>query len=530
MAHLISILLVITGMCCLAAALKPAFWIARFAANRNWHFLILLILLFITGYAVFLYKLLSAGASPIELVISLILGGGGVFVIMVISLSRKSIEHEQILTRKEYHSARHDSLTGLSNRAAFAEDLGEKLADAKKTGSRFAVLMFDLDRFKEINDTMGHAIGDKILRELAKRLKAIPRQYGRVSRLSGDEFVMIIPGQDESLAIEAANYLADVVEQPYILEGLSLIVDMSVGISFFPDDGDNQEHLLRCADVAMYLAKRNNQHYMIYSKDQDTLSTRNLEMISRVREALANDEFELYYQPVLEAKELKLHAFEVLIRWPQKDGSFIPPSTFIPAVEKSRFFNNITRWVISQSIRQATALNTAHEGFSININLSATDLSDNELTDYIRRCAAELDYPVSNLVFEITESAIMNDRDRAFKTITNIIGLGAKIAMDDFGTGFSSLSLLRDFPTQIIKLDTSFVTGMMSNPEDKSIIQSMIYLGHNIDRIIAAEGVEDKETADSLISMGCDLLQGYYFAKPMNYTETLEWLKLNRNP
>ena len=186
--------------------------------------------------------------------------------------------------------------------------------------------------------------------------------------------------------------------------------------------------------------------------------------------------------------------------------------------------------MISQSIRQATALNTAHEGFSININLSATDLSDNELTDYIRRCAAELDYPVSNLVFEITESAIMNDRDRAFKTITNIIGLGAKIAMDDFGTGFSSLSLLRDFPTQIIKLDTSFVTGMMSNPEDKSIIQSMIYLGHNIDRIIAAEGVEDKETADSLISMGCDLLQGYYFAKPMNYTETLEWLKLNRNP
>ena len=524
MLSILSVACVAVGLCALLITLQPACWIARSSQNKDWYILIVLILFFIVGYTGYLYILLHSVVSIVDFILSLILGGGGVFVIMVVSLSRRSIGHEQSLAKREHHRARHDPLTGLPNRTGFLEELNTALTEAAED-CRFALLMLDLDRFKEINDTLGHAIGDKVLRTLALRLQEMPRRYGRVARIGGDEFALIASGADTAVAIEAANHLAATVEAPFMIDGLSLIVDMSVGISRFPDDGADQEVLLKRADIAMYLAKQKKQHYMVYDEDKDTLSPRRLGLIGRVKEALANKEFEIYYQPVLSTANLRLRSFEALIRWPQSDGSFIPPGEFIPAIEHSRFFNNITRWVIRSAIQQAKEWSAPSPDFSMNINLSALDLHDGDLAIFIKHCAEEFEFAAERLTFEITESAIMSDRERAHKTIGEINELGARIAMDDFGTGFSSLSLLRDFPTQIIKLDTSFVTGMAKNPDDKSIIQAMINLGHNLGRVIVAEGVEDKATADSLTAMGCNFLQGYYFARPMSCMQTSEWLR-----
>ena len=523
MLSVLSTICVGVGLCLLLVTLKPAIWIARSSQNRAWFFLIVLIVFFIIGYTGFLYELLVATVSVVDLVISLVLGGGGLFVIMVVSLSRRSIEHEQLLAKREHLRARRDSLTGLPNRTGFLEELDSVLRAA--TGkSRFAVLMLDLDRFKEINDTLGHAVGDNLLRALAERLQQLPGRFGRVCRIGGDEFAVIAPGADVTVAIEAADHLAAFVETPFFVDGLSLHVDMSVGISRYPDDGADQEALLKRADIAMYLAKQKKQHYMVYDEDKDTLSPRRLGLIGRVKEALANEEFEVHYQPVVAAADRSPRGFEALIRWPQLDGSYVSPGEFIPAIENSRFFNNITRWVIRDAVHQAREWARLYPGLSVSVNLSALDLHDADLAVFIRRCAKDYGLAADRLTFEITESAIMTDLERARRTINEINELGARIAMDDFGTGFSSLSLLREFPTQVIKLDTSFVRQMAESPDDRSIVRSMIDLGHNLGRVIVAEGVEDAATADILTEMGCDLLQGYWFARPMNRSAASDWL------
>lgn len=524
MIKLASILFVLIGLACLISAIKPAYAVCRASQNRGWCLLLVLIGTFILGYVGFSFVLISTSESLVEMGVAAILGGGGAFVIVIIRLSLQSIEQAQLQTVQKFYEARHDALTGLPNRMHFMESLDQSISDAVQIEAEFAVLMLDLDRFKEINDTLGHAVGDKLLTELGARLQAISSSYYAVSRLGGDEFALILSDANTEEALVAAKELVMLVDNSFNIDDHTLVIDMSIGISLFPRDGIDQEALLKRADIAMYLAKQNTNHYMIYDEDEDTLSPQRLGLISRVKDAIAQEEFELHYQPVFKATGFELHGFEALIRWPQADGSFIPPNEFIPQIEQSRFIGSISRWVIRRSIQQLNQWSIDDQSFSMSVNLSAADLQDSELVTYIKSCVDEYDICAGRLCFEITESAIMRDIERAKGVINDIIGMGAAIALDDFGTGYSSLSLLREFPAQFIKIDQSFVKEMSSNSEDRAIVGAMIDLGHNLGRSIVAEGVEDEGAARMLGKLGCDLLQGYYLSRPMSYENATKWL------
>ncbi len=525
MIKLVSITLVLLGLICLFSSLKPAYKVSQDSDSNGWWLLTVLIGTFTIGYAGFLLVLLFEPVSVIELGLATILGGGGAFVIVIIHLSLKSIEQAHQRAAREFYDARHDGLTGLPNRMHFMEYLNNTIVEARAENSTFAVLMMDLDRFKEINDTLGHAIGDKLLNQLGRRLNKLSHEHNIISRLGGDEFALVLPTGNEQAVIEEAKRVSQSIEDQFLIDDHALVVDMSIGISLYPRDGLDQESLLKRADIAMYLAKDNKQHFMLYNEAEDSLSPQRLGLISRVKEALTRDEFELYYQPVFFSQDCSLTGFEALIRWRQSDGSFIPPSEFIPQIEKSRFIGSVSRWVIRRSIQQLQSWSRLGLNLSMSLNLSVVDLQNKELVQYIKDCIDEFGVSADRLCFEITESAIMVDSTRAKEVVNSLIGLGAKIALDDFGTGYSSLSLLREIPAQIIKIDQSFVKDIVTSSESRSIVKSMVELCHNLGRTVVAEGVEDELILNNVREIGCDVLQGYHLSRPMSYNHTTKWLE-----
>lgn len=484
-----------------------------------------LIGLFTLAYSIFFWVLLKSSVSFIEMGLSGILAGGGAFVVVVIRLSHHSIMQAQVKAEREFYDARRDTLTGLPNRMHFMECLRDEIEVSTNQNKKFAVLMLDLDRFKEVNDSLGHGVGDKLLEQLGARLKQVSNENNLVCRLGGDEFAVIQYQVDEAEAVAECKRLTRSVEDSFLVGDHSLVIDLSIGIALFPRDGVDQESLLKRADIAMYLAKEKKQAFMVYDESEDTLSPLRVGLISRVKEALEQDDFELYYQPIITLKDNSLYGFEALIRWRQSDGSFISPAEFIPQIEKSRFIGCVSRWVIRRAIEQLQSWAYFGVDFCMCVNLSAVDLHDQELVTYIEACADEFNVPLNSLCFEITESAIMVDTSRAKEIINQLSALGAKISMDDFGTGFSSLSLLRDFPANILKIDRSFVKNMVGSVQDHSIVKCMIELSHSLDKQVVAEGIEDPRLLTILSELGCDFSQGYYLSRPMEYHKTTTWLE-----
>ena len=453
-----------------------------------------------------------------------ILCGGGIFVIVVVRLSFKSINRVKALSIRHFHEARHDALTGLPNRTHFMEYLNDLLCKENLNKKHFAVLLLDLDRFKEINDTLGHAVGDKLLAQLGRRIKKLSTSNIMVSRLGGDEFALILPVVDELEAAAGAEQLADIVEQNFSIENYVLTVDSSIGIALYPRDGVDQGSLMKHADTAMYLAKKNNQRYAVYDKSMDYLPSKLLKMLARFEDALLVEEFELYYQPVFASGDLPVYGFEALLRWRQPDGSLMLAGEFITQIEQTRFIRSLSRWVIKRAVKKLGTLSGFELDLSMNINLSAMDLQDETLVAYIKSCVEEYSVNPESLCFEVTETAIMVDLPRAIEVAKAIRSFGSNIALDDFGTGFSSLSLLREFPANVLKIDSSFVATMSVNAEDHSIVKSMVKLGHNLDRFVVAEGVEDLNALNSLKQFGCDFMQGFLLSKPMSCSDTIFWL------
>lgn len=521
----LSIILVCFGLVCLLAALRPAFVVCRTNRNKGWCLLLVLIGLFTLAYSIFFWILLKSNVSLVEMGVSGILAGGGAFVVVVIRLSHHSIMQAQVKAEREFHEARHDILTGLPNRMHFMECLRDVIETSKIENTKFAVFMIDLDRFKEVNDSLGHGVGDTLLEQLGARLKDVSDDDNLVCRLGGDEFAVIQYQVDEAEVVEECKRLTCSVEDSFIVGDHSLVIDLSIGIALFPKDGVDQESLLKRADIAMYLAKEKKQAFMLYDEAEDTLSPQRVGLISRVKEALEQGDFELYYQPIISMNGGSLYGFEALIRWRQSDGSFISPAEFIPQIEKSRFIGSVSRWVIGRAIKQLHSWANLGLDFCMCVNLSAVDLHDQELVAYIESCANEFNVPLKSLCFEMTESAIMVDTVRAKEVINKLSALGAKISMDDFGTGFSSLSLLRDFPANILKIDQSFVKNMASSLQDHSIVKCMIELSHSLDKQVVAEGIEDQQLLAVLSDLGCDFAQGYYLSRPMEYHKVAAWLE-----
>ncbi|HEY8100538.1 MAG TPA: EAL domain-containing protein [Burkholderiaceae bacterium] len=448
---------------------------------------------------------------------------------------------EQVLTvsrditeRKEMeayilHQSFHDALTGLPNRLLLEDRMRQ--ATAGRQRAPVAVLFIDLDRFKDVNDTLGHAAGDRLLQEVAERLGKCVRDGDTVARLSGDEFVVLLAGlQDIQDAALVANKIVATVSEPCQIGGKELRVSPSIGIAIFPDDGQNIDELLRNADTAMYHAKQDGRsRFSFFAERMNEAATQRLVVGGALQRAIAHDEFVLHYQPKVSASSGEICGFEALIRWPQGDGTWIPPSHFIPIAEETGRIEPIGKWAMREAAMQAQRwLNDGSGGKPIAVNVSAQQFRRDSVAQYVETVLRETGIPPDMLETELTESAVMTDPVKAIQVLHQIRDLGVHISIDDFGTGYSSLAYLKRFPLNKLKIDTAFVRDIATDPEDAAIVLAIITLAHTLNLTVIAEGVETAEQMAFLIEHGCDEMQGNYFSKPVSADDALHLLRCGR--
>ena len=419
-----------------------------------------------------------------------------------------------------------DELTGLANREYFRQVVDQRIADARAQDGRFAVLLMDLDRFKEINDTLGHHYGDVLLRDLGPRLVDAIGEGGLVARLGGDEFGILLPDDTDDPAVLAVvlTRLLGSVSEPFRVDELSLEVGASVGVARFPKDGQDSHALLRCADIAMYTAKEAQTDYKIYTAEQNQHSVQRLSVLSDIRRALAADEIVVHYQPIIDLDDLRVRGAEGLVRWQHPEHGLIPPGAFVQTIEQTGLIGPLTRHVLEHSIAECAAWRRDGREMSVAVNLSVRNLLDADLPREIERLLAVYGLPADALQLEITESMIMSDPDRALATVSRLSDLGMRLSVDDFGTGYSSLANLRKMPIDELKIDRSFVSPMLRDESDLIIVRSTINLGHDLGLNVIAEGVEDGATLEELAVLGCDHAQGYHVSRPMPADAFTAWL------
>ena len=434
--------------------------------------------------------------------------------------TRRSADLERMATT--------DDLTGLANREYFHAMIGEKVQAAELDGEPFAVMLIDLDRFKEINDTLGHHYGDVLLSELGARLATHVGPSGLVARLGGDEFA-VLPGvrtTDPATLEKLAARMVACIQEPFAVDELSLDVGASVGIARYPLDGRGANVLLRLADVAMYSAKAAQSGYQLYAPERDHNSVRRLSLLSDVRRALAAGEVIVHYQPKVRTGDASVVGAEALVRWQHPELGLLPPAAFVPAVEQTQLISALTRHVLERSIAQCATWRGAGRDLSVAVNLSARNLLDRGLPGEIERMLSAFHLPADALELEITERMIMSDPDRAIAMLSRLSDLGMRLSIDDFGTGYSSLANLKRLPISELKIDRSFVTPMLQDDSDLIIVRSTINLGHDLGLEVIGEGVEDEATLQRLGSLGCDLAQGYHISRPLPADAFAHWLML----
>ena len=420
-----------------------------------------------------------------------------------------------------------DTLTGLPNRALFADLLDKAIADAATAATPIAVLLMDLDHFKYVNDTLGHPIGDLLLREVAARLQTVGTGEGDVvARLGGDEFALLLPGGGVAEAQRLARAILRALELPMTLQSHVVDVCASIGIAVFPEHGGEGATLLRRADIAMYAAKRNNCGVAVWDEGADQHSSERLSLLGDLRKAVDNDELTLAYQPKVAMRGAGgEHYAEALVRWRHPTRGLVQPMEFIPFAEQTGYIRAITQWVLAHAIAQCAEWRLDGLPMNVSINLSTRDLMDATLPDRFgallkrHRCSAQW------ITLEITESAVLDDPAHAIKNLERLHALGCKLAIDDYGTGYSSLAYLRRLPVHELKIDKSFVIGMSTDAGDALIVRSTIELAHNLGLSVVAEGVENDATLDRLRAMGCDMVQGYLLSRPMGVAETAVWMR-----
>jgi len=411
--------------------------------------------------------------------------------------------------------ARHDTLTGLPNRAVLYERVGEMAHAATGGYHTFALLLLDLDRFKDINDTLGHHIGDSLLQEVGHRLRGALRATDLVARLGGDEFAVALPVADESGARRAAAALLAALDAPAEIDGHTLHAAVSIGIALYPDHGDDVDVLLRRADVAMYAAKRGHRGVALYDADQDSHNLDRLALMADLRAAIVGDALALHYQPLASLRSGQVVGVEALLRWTHPERGSIPPDRFIALAEQTGLIAALTAWVLEEALRQCAEWDPTGWRPTMQVNLSMRDVQDPRLPDLVDALLRRYAVAPARLTLEITESALMVDPERARDVLTRLAALGVHLAIDDFGTGYSSLGYLRELPVDEVKIDQSFVRGMGEHAKDAAIVHSVVALGHALGLTVVAEGVEDRATWDLLEALGCDVAQGYYLSRPV---------------
>ena len=443
----------------------------------------------------------------------------------------------ELLTSKERSEALRrlaitDELTGLPNRARFRDLVERQIALPEAETDGFAVMLIDLDRFKEINDTLGHHYGDLLLKRIGTRFTECVGEGNVVARLGGDEFAVLSAHErDRPIELEllAARLLA-CAQEPLSVEELSLEIAASIGIARYPRDGRDAHTLLRRADVAMYAAKRDQSGFRMYAPSQDHHARRQLSVVSDFRRALGSGEIVVHYQPIVELDELRVRGAEGLVRWEHPERGLLHPGRSCRRSSEPHLIGPLTHHVLDSALAQCADWRQAGMDLSVAVNLSVRNLLDRNLPKQIERQLAGHGLPPDALQLEITESMIMADPERALSTVSRLSGLGIHISVDDFGTGYSSLENLRRLPIDELKIDRSFVTPMLNDKSDLIIVRSTINLAHDLGLRIIAEGVEDAPTLDRLTLLGCDLAQGFHLSRPMSPENFTGWVAQPLDP
>ncbi|HYC61639.1 MAG TPA: EAL domain-containing protein [Thermoanaerobaculia bacterium] len=423
------------------------------------------------------------------------------------------------------HQATHDALTGLPNRTLLFDSLEKEIETARSSGAVLALMLMDLDRFKEVNDTFGHHFGDALLKQVAFRLQNQMRGEDVVARLGGDEFAVIVPvAEDAGSTTHIAQRILNTLEQQFVIEGQVLEVGASIGIALYPEHGRDARTLLRRADVAMYNAKQKQSGYSFHREDVDTSSPDQLSLVVELRGAIERSELELYYQPKLHMRTGLMTRCEVLMRWNHPRRGLLGPDHFIPVAERTGLIRSLTDWLLDRALSQCSRWRENGAPIHVAINISAKSLLDQSLPGKVEAALARWNVDARFLKIEITESSIMADPAHALAILSMLQSMGVRLSVDDFGTGYSSLTHLRELPIDEIKIDKSFVMGMASSDADAAIVRTVIDLAHNLGKQVCAEGVEDEAAWHTLRDLGCDLAQGFWIARPMPGDALMRWL------
>jgi diguanylate cyclase (GGDEF)-like protein len=428
------------------------------------------------------------------------------------------------------HMALHDALTGLPNRVLFRDRVEQALHAAHRSDRGCAVMLMDLNHFKEINDTLGHHQGDRLLQEVAARLSGALRAGDTVARLGGDEFgILLHSGTDPASAGTVAEHMLARLREPFIVDTTTLQIGGSIGVARSPDHGTDVETLLQRADIAMYAAKATSRGYAVFEPSQNHHSPRRLALAAALPGVIERGELRLAFQPTADLRTGRIVGVEALARWEHPEIGVLEPAEFVPIAEQTGLIIALTSSVLDAALEQVAAWRALGHELSIAVNLSARSFLDARLADEIPELLAAHDLPAECLDLEITESMLMHDPQRAQETLERLAAIGVGLSVDDFGTGYSSLAHLKRLPVDTIKIDKSFVLEMADSEADEAIVRSTIELAHNLGLRVVAEGVESPETWMRLVALGCDLAQGFHLARPLPASRLLELLDAERD-
>ena len=436
-----------------------------------------------------------------------------------------------ISQRKAQHAelermALHDALTGLPNRVLLNDRIAQAVNAARRSGEAMAVLLLDLDRFKEVNDALGHLVGDRLLQLIGPRLRRPLREADTVARLGGDEFAILLPGPtDVPAACGIAERIVEAFREPFAVDDMALEVGISIGVALYPEHGEVAEPLLQHADAAMYAAKRNGFGFVVYNAEAEGNRARRLGLTGELRRAIEDDQLSLSFQPKVDAREGTLAGVEALLRWYHPEHGLIAPEDFVPGAEHTGLIRPLTLWVVNAVLRAQRAWREAGLEINVAVNLSVKSLHDPELVNVLRLLFERWQTSASCLTLELTESALMADPDTAMMVLKRVADLGCRLSLDDFGTGYSSLAYLQRLPIDELKIDRSFVAAMTEDDNAAVVVRSVIKLAKSLGLTVVAEGVESEDAFASLRSLGCDQMQGFYLGQAMTSDALLAWLK-----
>ena len=427
------------------------------------------------------------------------------------------------------HQTLHDALTGLPNRVLLQDRLEQSIQMMKRNDGSMALLLLDLDRFKEVNDVLGHQVGDELLQQVGRRLQALLRNSDTVARLGGDEFAIVAPNTDNRQAALFAEKIAGAIKEVFEVGKQKLYVGVSIGVAIYPQHGTDAGTLTRHADISMYSAKRNKLDYSLYEMSGDERRLNKLALVGDLSAALENPgDLQLYYQPRIDLRSHEVVGFEALLRWPHPQLGPVSPAQIVKMAEHTGLAAALTQWVIETTLSQISRLQHAGRRFSMAVNLSASNLQDPELPGAVARLLGEYGVPAEQLTLEVTESAMMSDPVQVRKVLMQLGETGINIAVDDFGTGFSSLGYLKMLPLRELKIDKSFVMNMVADENDATIVHSVIELAHNLGLTVTAEGVENQRTQSLLQKQKCDMAQGFHISPPLPGAAVQQWLQDQR--